>query len=143
MLEQKIEALTAALNANTQALHAMLQGAGPAAPVAAPVAPPAPAASVVTALPNGMPGGPFGAPAAVAAPPAFAPPAAPGAPFTDLTGCTKYAMEAFAILEAKGAGKGEVVTQLIQHLCGSGSINDLPATQYPAFYAELEKQKVA
>lgn len=136
MLETKIEALTAAV----LALTAQLQGQ--AAPVPAPVAaaPAAFAAPAAAPLANGMPGGPFAAPAAAPAAASFAPPAG-GAPFTDLAGCTKYAMDSYAALEAKGAGRGEVVTQLIQHLCGSNSINDLPVAAYANFYTELEKQK--
>ena len=145
-LEQKIEALTAALLANTAALQGQASSTvAQAAP--APVAQAAPAAFAAPALANGMPGGPFGTPAAAPAPAAFAAfaaptPAAPaGAPFSDLPGCTKYAMEAFGLLEAKAPGRGEVITQLIQHLCGTASINDLTPAHYPAFYAELEKQK--
>lgn len=136
-LETKIEALTAAV----LALTAQMQGQAPA-PVAppAPPAPPAPTfAPPAAPLANGMPGGPFTAPAAAP----VAPPAAPGAPFNDLTGCTKYAMDAYTALEAKGAGRGEVVTQVITHLCGSGSINDLPPVKYPEFYTIVEQQKAA
>lgn len=146
MLEQKIEALTAAVIA----LTAQMAGQTGIAvtgqtPVVTPPSFPAPtnAAAAPGALPNGMPGGPFGAqPTAPAVtPPSFAPSAAPGAPFADLKGCTDYAMAAYAALEAKGPGRGEIVTQLIKHLCGSNSINDLKSELYPAFYAELEKQK--
>jgi Tfp pilus assembly protein FimV len=147
MLETRIAELTAAIVALTAQLQgqaapvAAAPAAAPATPAPAPAAFAAPAAAPAAAAPlaNGMPGGPFTAPAAAAAP-AFTP-AAAGAPFTDLAGCTKYAMDSYAMLEAKGAGRGEVVTQLIQHLCGSNSINDLPVAAYPSFYTELEKQK--
>lgn len=138
MLEQKIEALTASVNQLIQCFTQVISAPASVAPLA-PAVPPA--FGQPAALPNGMPGGPFAAPAAVAAPVAFAPPAAPGAPFSDLNGCTKYAMAVYEFLEAKAPGRGAVVAQLIQHLCGSGSISDLPAAQYLNFYNESEKQK--
>lgn len=139
MLESKIEALTLAVAALTAAMTAQT-GAPIVAQQAAQAAPASFAPPTTPALTNGMPGGPFPPQAApVVAAPSFAPPAAPGAPFTDLAGCTKYAMAAFEVLSGKG--KPELVTQLIQHLCGSNSINDLPTTKYGEFYTLVEQQK--
>lgn len=138
-LDHALTTLLAALNANTEACNQLTVAMRGTAPTVAAPAPEPPAAPPA-ALPNGMPGGPFGSAAPAFAPPP--PPAAPaGVPFTDLVGCTKYAVEAHGLLEAKAPGRGAVVAQLIQHLCGSGSINDLPTTAYPQFYEELEKQK--
>jgi hypothetical protein len=136
MLEQKISELTAAVVALTAAMQAGL----PTAASVAAVAPQTFAAPAAAPPANGMPGGPFGAPAAapVAAPPTFAPPAS-GAPFADVNGCTKYAMESYPTFEAKG--KPELITQIITHLCGSGNINDLPVAKYGEFYALVEQQK--
>lgn len=129
-LEVKIESLTIAIIA----LTAAMAGQAPKAPTAPPAAVP---------LANGMPGGPFGTQAPpAAAPPAFAAPAAPGAPFHDLAGITKYATDTYYAMEAKGVGRGEVITHFVRHLCGSGSVNDLPVAKYPDFFAEMERQKL-
>lgn len=140
-LEQKIDTLMVMIG------NLSSQMAGQAPPTAsatvAQAAIVSPTFGAPPALANGMPGGPFGAQPAAVVPPvvaAFTPQVA-GAPFGDLVGCTKYAVDAHAAMEAKGPGRGEIITQLIQHLCGSGSINDLPTTAYPAFYTEMEKQK--
>jgi hypothetical protein len=135
-LEQKIEVLTAAVMALTAAMSSQPSQASTTLANVAPAATQFPAPGP---LPNGMPGGPFGA--QPAASPAFAAAVASnGCPFTDLIGCTKYAMDTYYALEAKAAGKGAIIGQLVQYLCGSGSINDLPVAQYPAFYTEMQNQ---
>ena len=134
-LEQKIEGLTLAVERLIKCFEVSSQVPVTIAPVVA----------SANTLGNGMPGGPFGtqpAPVVAAANP-FAAPAAPGAPFGDLVGATKYAVDTYHALEAKQAGRGEVITQLIRHLCGSDAIDALPAAAYPEFYAQLEKQKAA
>lgn len=136
MLEQKIEALTAAV----VALIAQMSSQSGTV-VATASAPSFGAASATTTLANGMPGGPFGNQAPAATPSFAAPPAQTGAPFNDLKGCVDYATAAYGVIVAKDPNRSEVITQLIMHLCGSPSINDLPVAAYPTFYAELEKQK--
>lgn len=152
-IESKIEANTAALVALTAAIGALVgMNASPPAQVAptqqpqatpsfggAPAQPAPSFGGAPAALPNGMPGGPsFGAPVVPAVP------AGPVAPFADQKGLADYTMTAFTAIEQKRPGTGEaLVNALLSHLCGSASINDLPAAKYGEFYAEMERQRAA
>jgi hypothetical protein len=148
-LEQKIEALTAAVTALTaemQSRHSMiaqLQSSNVAAP--APVAPtPAP---VVQAAPVPMhvviPTTDVPAPVAVAmpAPPVFvAPVAAPaptGAPFTDGKGLIDYVMSAY---KALGPQKGAQIQGVLTGM-GYQNINDVKPEHYGALFAGVEALK--
>ena len=133
-LESKIEALTAAVLANTAALQQMVPAPAdpvavppPAAPAApAPVAPPVAEATIPPTPP--MP-----------APPTFAAPApAPaGAPFTDAKGLVEYAMESYKALgPEKGAGIQNVLVAM-----GVGAINEVKPEQYATFFAAVEALK--
>lgn len=146
MLEQKIEALTAAVMALTAQVVGLNQAASPALAQPAPTfSAPAPQATpsfggAPAGLTNGMPGGPSfgGAPVQPVAP------TGPVAPFSDQKGMADYTMSVFGAIEQKRPGTGEaLVNSLLTHLCGSASINDLPAAKYGEFYAEMERQRAA
>lgn len=137
-LETRIEALTAAVVALTAQMSGANQMAAAAAPPAAPVAPPAPPA------PPAMPAAPTFTPAPVAAPAPPAPPAAPaapGLPFTDVAGLVKYATDSYQTLEAKQAGRGTWLQQVVNQM-GVGAVNELRPDQYAAFHATVENLKV-
>jgi hypothetical protein len=148
-IEQKIEALTAAV----VALTAKLESSNVAAP--APVAPaPAP---VVQAAPVPMPGdkvtismaapvtllsdtpGPVGA--SMPAPPTFAAPvAAPvatGAPFSDGKGLIDYVMGAY---KALGPQKGAQIQGVLTGM-GYQNINDVKPEHYGTLFAGVEALK--
>ena len=131
-LEQKIEALTAAVTA----LTAQLQAGNVAAP--APVAPaPAP---VVQAAPVAAPA-PVAAAPAMPAPPVFATPvAAPaptGAPFSDGKGLIDYVMGAY---KALGPQKGAQIQGVLTGM-GYQNINDVKPEHYGALFAGVEALK--
>jgi hypothetical protein len=135
-LETKIDALTAAVVALTQAMSrqpaaALDTPAFNVAPApAAPVAPVAPVAPAIT-----MPAAPTFQPAAPAAP--------AGAPFTDTKGLIEYATAAYHALTAKGPGWNEGLQRSIDKVAGKAGadINELTPAQYPAFYAAIEALK--
>jgi hypothetical protein len=133
-LENKIEALTAAVAALTAKLES--SNVAPAAPVA-----PAPA-PVVQAAPVAAPE-PVAAAAAMPAPPSFvapAPVAAPvvtGAPFTDGKGLIDYVMGAY---KALGAAKGAQIQSVLVGL-GYQNINDVKPEHYGALFAGVEALK--
>jgi hypothetical protein len=152
-LEQKIDALTAAvvaLTAEMQSRHSMiaqLQSSNVAAP--APVAPaPAP---VVQAAPVPMPGdkvtismaapAPMAAAPVMPAPPAFAAPvaapAATGAPFTDGKGLIDYVMGAY---KALGPQKGAQIQGVLTGM-GYQNINDVKPEHYGQLFAGVEGLK--
>jgi hypothetical protein len=150
-LEQKIDALTAAvvaLTAEMQSRHSMiaqLQSSNVAAPI--PVAPtPAP---VVQAAPVPMhvviPTTDVPAPVAAArvmpAPPVFvAPVAAPaptGAPFTDGKGLIDYVMSAY---KALGPQKGAQIQNVLTGM-GYQNINDVKPEHYGQLFAGVEALK--
>ena len=131
-LEQKIEALTAAV----VALTAKLESSNVAAP--APVAPaPAP---VVQAAPAPEPA-PVAAAPVMPAPPAFtAPVAAPaptGAPFSDGKGLIDYVMGAY---KALGPQKGAQIQGVLTSM-GYQNINDVKPEHYGALFAGVEALK--
>lgn len=126
-LENKIEALTAAVIALTAKLES--SNVAPAAPVA-----PAPAPVVQAA---------FVAAPVMPAPPAFVAPApapapvATGAPFSDGKGLIDYVMASYKTLgSAKGAQIQNVLTQL-----GYQNINDVKPEHYGALFAGVEALK--
>jgi len=138
-LEQKIDALTAAV----VALTAKLESSNVAAP--APVAPtPAP---VVQAAPVNAPehvaAVPVAAAPAMPAPPAFvapAPVAAPaptGAPFSDPKGLIDYVMGAY---KALGPQKGAMIQGVLVNL-GYQNINDVKPEHYGQLFAGVEALK--
>lgn len=120
-LEQKIEALTAAVVALTQ----QLQG-GAAAP----------AASAPVVVAPAMPAPPSFAAAPVAAP--MAPtPTGPAAPFSNAQGLMAYTMESY---KAMGPEKGAKIQQVLTSM-GYANINDIKPEQYGQFYAGVESIK--
>jgi hypothetical protein len=127
-LENKIEALTAAVLALTAKLES--SNVAPAAPVA-----PAPAPVVQVA--------PVVAAPAMPAPPAFIAPApapAPviaGAPFSDGKGLIDYVMSAY---KALGAAKGAQIQNVLVSL-GYQNINDVKPEHYGALFAGVEALK--
>ena len=140
-LENKIEALTAAVLALTAKLESSnVAPAAPVAPapapvvevapvVAAPLAQPAPVAAPV------MPAPPtFVAPAPVTAP---APQATGGAPFSDGKGLIDYVMSAY---KALGAAKGSQIQNVLVSL-GYQNINDVKPEHYGALFAGVEALK--
>jgi hypothetical protein len=132
-LEQKIEALTAAV----VALTAKLESSNVAAP--APVAPaPAP---VVQAAPVAAPE-PVAAAPAMPAPPTFVAPAAAapvsaGAPFSDGKGLIDYVMGAY---KALGPQKGAMIQGVLTGM-GYQNINDVKPEHYGTLFAGVEALK--
>ena len=127
-LENKIEALTAAVVALTAKLES--SNVAPAAPVA-----PAPAPVVQVA--------PVVAAPAMPAPPAFVAPApaptpvAGGAPFSDGKGLIDYVMASY---KALGAAKGSQIQTVLTGL-GYQNINDVKPEHYGALFAGVEALK--
>jgi hypothetical protein len=127
-LENKIEALTAAVLALTTKLES--SNVAPAVPVA-----PAPAPVVEVA--------PVVAAPAMPAPPAFIAPApapAPvvaGAPFSDGKGLIDYVMSAY---KALGAAKGSQIQNVLVSL-GYQNINDVKPEHYGQLFAGVEALK--
>jgi hypothetical protein len=127
-LENKIEALTAAIVALTAKLES--SNVAPAAPVA-----PAPAPVIQVA--------PVVAAPAMPAPPAFIAPApapAPvvaGAPFSDGKGLIDYVMSAY---KALGAAKGSQIQNVLVSL-GYQNINDVKPEHYGQLFAGVEALK--
>jgi 2-oxoglutarate dehydrogenase E2 component (dihydrolipoamide succinyltransferase) len=127
-LENKIEALTAAVLALTAKLES--SNVAPAAPIA-----PAPAPVVQVA--------PVVAAPAMPAPPAFIAPApapAPviaGAPFSDGKGLIDYVMSAY---KALGAAKGSQIQNVLVSL-GYQNINDVKPEHYGQLFAGVEALK--
>ena len=138
-LENKIEALTAAVIALTAKLES--SNVAPAAPVAPAPAPVVQAAPVIVpvvdtpALPAGVP--------IMPAPPAFVAPApapasvAGGAPFSDGKGLIDYVMSAY---KALGAAKGSQIQNVLVSL-GYQNINDVKPEHYGALFAGVEALK--
>jgi hypothetical protein len=132
-LEQKIEALTAAV----VALTAKLESSN------------APSASVVIAAPAPSAPQTFTAPAPVApapvvampAPPIFAPvapaPAPAGAPFSDSKGLIDYVMSSYKTL---GPQKGAEIQKVLTSM-GYGNINDVKPEHYGQLFAGVEALK--
>jgi hypothetical protein len=140
-LEQKIEALTAAVVALTAKLESSNVAApAPVAPAPAPVVQAAPVAQYAT--PGG---GPVSAPVAVAPampePPTFAAPvAAPaptGAPFSDGKGLIDYVMGAY---KALGPQKGAQIQGVLTGM-GYQNINDVKPEHYGTLFAGVEALK--
>jgi hypothetical protein len=133
-LENKIEALTAAVIALTAKLES--SNVAPAAPVAPAPAPVVEVAPVVAAVPV------VAAPA-MPAPPAFVAPAptpAPvvtGAPFSDGKGLIDYVMSAY---KALGAAKGAQIQNVLVSL-GYQNINDVKPEHYGQLFAGVEALK--
>jgi hypothetical protein len=160
-LENKIEALTAAVVALTAKLES--SNVAPAAPVAPTPAPVVQAAAVVgpvldvlvpppvvqaapvlkTAEESAHIAAPVAAAPAMPAPPAFvapAPVAAPaptGAPFSDGKGLIDYVMGAY---KALGAAKGAQIQNVLVGL-GYQNINDVKPEHYGALFAGVEALK--
>ena len=127
-LENKIEALTAAVIALTAKLES--SNVAPAAPVAPAPAPVVQVAPVVVA--PAMPAPPaFVAPAPA---PAFA---AAGAPFSDGKGLIDYVMASY---KALGAAKGSQIQNVLTGL-GYQNINDVKPEHYGQLFAGVEALK--
>lgn len=144
-LENKIEALTAAVIALTAKLESSnVAPAAPVAPAPAPVVEVAPVVAAPLAQPV-----PVAAPA-MPAPPAFVAPApviapaqqvAGGAPFSDGKGLIDYVMNAYKALgAAKGAAKGAQIQNVLVSL-GYQNINDVKPEHYGALFAGVEALK--
>jgi hypothetical protein len=145
-IEQKIDALTAAVVALTAKLESSNVAApAPVAPAPAPVVQAAPLAQPVAAAPASVtPMNPAPSqPAAVAmpAPPAFAAPvAAPvatGAPFSDPKGLIDYVMGAY---KALGPQKGALIQGVLTGM-GYQNINDVKPEHYGQLFAGVEGLK--
>lgn len=126
-LENKIEALTAAVIALTAKLES--SNVAPAAPVA-----PAPA-PVVQAAPVAAPVMP--APPAFVAPAPAPAPVATGAPFSDGKGLIDYVMASY---KALGAAKGAQIQSVLVNL-GYQNINDVKPEHYGALFVNIEALK--
>lgn len=141
-LEAKIEALTVAVAALTQA---MCQGAPAPVAVAPAAVQPAPA---VAQIATPVAAAPVAAAPAVAMPPlpTFIPPAAPpvvaavaSAPFSDLKGLIAYTMEAYKGL---GPQKGALIQNVLKE-CGTSNINEIVPDKFAQFYAGVEALKAS
>ena len=136
-LENKIEALTAAVTALTAQLQAgNVAAPAPVAPAPAPVVQAAPVIAPVVAAPVAaapvMPAPPsFVAPVAVAAP------AASGAPFSDPKGLIGYVMDSYKTL---GPQKGALIQGVLTGL-GYQNINDVKPEHYAALHTGVEALK--
>jgi hypothetical protein len=134
-LENKIEALTAAVVALTAKLES--SNVAPAAPVAPTPAP------VVQAAPVAAAPAPVAAAPAMPAPPSFvapAPVAAPagtGAPFSDGKGLIDYVMGAY---KALGPQKGAMIQGVLTGM-GYQNINDVKPEHYAALHTGVEALK--
>ena len=127
-LENKIEALTAAVIALTAKLES--SNVAPAAPVAPAPAPVVQVAPVVAAPVMPAP------PAFVAPAPAPAP-VAGGAPFSDGKGLIDYVMASY---KALGAAKGAQIQNVLVSL-GYQNINDVKPEHYGQLFAGVEALK--
>ncbi len=139
-LENKIEALTAAVVALTAKLESSNVAAlAPVAPAAAPVVQAAP---VIVNQPLVTPVSVAAAPA-MPAPPSFVAPApapapvATGAPFTDGKGLIDYVMASY---KALGAAKGAQIQGVLVGL-GYQNINDVKPEHYGQLFAGVEALK--
>ena len=134
-LENKIEALTAAVVALTAKLESStVPAAAPVAPTPAPVVQAAPVAAPVAAAPA-MPAPPaFVAPAPVTAP---APQASGTAPFTDPKGLIDFVMASY---KALGPQKGALIQGVLTGL-GYQNINDVKPEHYGALFSGVEALK--
>lgn len=135
-LENKIEALTAAV----VALTAKLESSNVAAP--APVAPtPAPVVQAAPVVVSVVEPAPVAAAPAMPAPPTFVAPApapAPtGAPFSDPKGLIDYVMGAY---KALGPQKGAMIQNVLTGL-GYQNINDVKLEHYAALHTGVEALK--
>jgi hypothetical protein len=133
-IEQKIEALTAAVVALTAKLESSNVAApAPVAPTPAPVVQAAPVAAPVTVSVTAAP--------AMPAPPSFVMPApapvASGAPFTDGKGLIDYVMGAY---KALGPQKGAMIQGVLTGL-GYQNINDVKPEHYAALHTGVEGLK--
>jgi hypothetical protein len=136
-LEQKIEALTAAVVALTAKLESSNVAApAPVAPAPAPVVQAAPVHVSVVDTPA-----PVAAAPAMPAPPAFvapvAAPAATGAPFSDGKGLIDYVMGAY---KALGPQKGALIQGVLTGM-GYQNINDVKPEHYGQLFAGVEGLK--
>jgi hypothetical protein len=132
-LEQKIEALTAAVVALTAKLES---SNAPAAPVM--IAAPAPSAPQTFTAPAPVAPAPV---VAMPAPPSFAPiapaPAPAGAPFSDPKGLIDYVMSSYKTL---GPQKGAEIQKVLTNM-GYGNINDVKPEHYGQLFAGVEALK--
>jgi hypothetical protein len=132
-LEQKIEALTAAVVALTAKLES---SNAPAAPVM--IAAPAPSAPQTFTAPAQVAPAPV---VAMPAPPSFAPvapaPAPAGAPFSDPKGLIDYVMSSYKTL---GPQKGAEIQKVLTNM-GYGNINDVKPEHYGQLFAGVEALK--
>jgi hypothetical protein len=136
-LEQKIDALTAAVVALTAKLESSNVAApAPVAPTPAPVVQAAPVTVSVVDTPA-----PVAAAPVMPAPPTFvtpAPaPAATGAPFTDGKGLIDYVMGAY---KALGPQKGAQIQGVLTGM-GYQNINDVKPEHYGQLFAGVEGLK--
>jgi hypothetical protein len=138
-LENKIEALTAAVTALTAQLQAgNVAPAAPVAPTPAPVVQAAPVTVTVVDTPA-----PVAAAPAMPAPPAFvtpapvAAPAAGAAPFSDPKGLIDFVMASY---KALGPQKGAMIQGVLTGL-GYQNINDVKPEHYGALFAGVEALK--
>lgn len=131
-LESKIEALTAAVLANTAAIQAAAGATAPQASVTPPFVPQQAPVNTAPQQPT--------TPAMPPTPNFLAQPATPApaaVPFTDAKGLVDYAMGVYKVLgPEKGAGVQNVITSL-----GHANINDVRPDQYGQFYAAVEALK--
>ena len=132
-LENKIEALTAAVVALTAKLESSnVAPAAPVAPAPAPVVQAAPVAAVPLVQAPAMPAPPaFVEPAPVAAPVAGV------APFSDPKGLIDFVMASY---KALGPEKGAKIQGVLTGL-GYQNINDVKPEHYGALFAGVEALK--
>jgi hypothetical protein len=133
-IEQKIEALTAAVVALTAKLESSnVSAPAPVAPTPAPVVQAAPVAAPVTVSVTAAP--------VMPAPPSFVMPApvaaGMGAPFTDGKGLIDYVMGAY---KALGPQKGALIQGVLTGL-GYQNINDVKPEHYAALHTGVEGLK--
>jgi len=138
-LENKIEALTAAVVALTAKLESSnVAASAPVAPAPAPVVQAAPVHVSVVDTPTPVAAAPsMPAPPSFVAPAPVAAPAATGAPFSDPKGLIDFVMASY---KALGPQKGALIQGVLTGL-GYQNINDVKPEHYGALFAGVEALK--
>ena len=137
-LENKIEALTAAVIALTAKLESSnVAPAAPVAPAPTPVVQEAPVLPAAVVVPGGGLTPTMPAPPAFVAPAPAPAPVAGGAPFSDGKGLIDYVMSAY---KALGAAKGAQIQNVLVSL-GYQNINDVKPEHYGQLFAGVEALK--
>lgn len=128
-IEQKIDALTNAMVALTNAIQNNMPGQAAAPQMTAQVPQAPQTAPAFAATAPQMPAAPFGAPSAAHQVPAL--------PFNDPASLNNYVAQKYQHLEAKQVGLGHSIQNVLTSL-GVQQMSDVQPHQYHAFYQGVE-----